>query len=70
MLEQYTLTAKLNNKTNTKTIWASRDSDAILLATDVVLDKAHAKQTSSWALGEIVLTNKYGHILQTMEAKA
>ena len=70
MLKPYTLKAKLNGKTNTKTVWASRDDVATLEAIRHIMEKAHAKQSSSWAIGEIVLTNDNGEILQTMEAKA
>jgi len=70
MLKPYTLKAKLNGKTNTKTVWASRDDVATLEAIGHIMDKAHKDTKSSWAIGEIVLTNDKGEILQTMEAKA
>lgn len=70
MLKPYTLKAKLNGKTNRKTIWASRDDVATMEAIGHIMDKAHKDTASSWAIGEIVLTDEQGGILQTMKAKA
>lgn len=70
MLKPYTLKAKLNGKTNTKTVWAGNDEVATLEAIGHIMNKAYQDTKSSWAIGEIVLTNDNGDILQTMEAKA
>ena len=70
MLEKYTLKAKLNSKTNRKTIWADREGMAIIQAIMHIMDNGHKDQKGPWAIGQIELTNSVGEIIHEMKAKA
>ncbi|NBR91501.1 MAG: hypothetical protein EBS68_16645 [Rhodobacteraceae bacterium] len=67
-MERYTLTAKFDGKTESITLRAKDDGDAMLESILLILAKAHG-YTQPWASGEIILTNEAGEIVQTMAEK-
>jgi hypothetical protein len=67
-LKEYTLTAELGNDSESITIEALGDSDAMMDAIGVIMDKAY-QQDNAWAKGRIELINPDGEVIKFMEAK-
>jgi len=68
MNTRYKLTARLNGRRNSVTIYAADDADAILTATFRVMSLAYPN-VELWARGAITLTDGKGRVIQTMDAK-
>jgi hypothetical protein len=67
-LKEYTLTAELGDDSESITIEALGDGDAMMDAIHVILDKAY-KQDNAWAKGRIELIAPTGEVIKFMEAK-
>jgi hypothetical protein len=67
-LKNYTLTAELGDDSESITIEALGDSDAMMDAIREIMSRAY-QQDNAWAKGRIELINPDGEVVQTMEAK-
>lgn len=68
-MNNYTLTATLNNGTERKTIWADDEDHASLEAISIIMSKAYKNKESAWAKGHIKLMDSEGNLLREMESK-
>ena len=66
-MENYTLTATLNGKTETLRLTGGDDNDAMLTAIQMILDRGY--KSDLWGRGEIVLTDSHGVVVNSMAAK-
>jgi hypothetical protein len=67
-LKNYTLTAELGSDSESITIEALGDSDAMMDAIREIMSRAY-QQDNAWAKGRIELISPDGEVVQTMEAK-
>lgn len=66
-LRRYTVTATLNNESETETFYEMNDTDATFSAMSFILNTAVSN--TLWAKGEIVLADTEGNEIRRMEAK-
>jgi hypothetical protein len=67
-LKNYTLTAELGDDSESITIEALGDSDAMMDAISEILTRAY-QQDNAWAKGRIELISPTGEVIKTMDAK-
>lgn len=64
----YTLTAKYDGDSETVSVEARNDADAMITAIHEIMNRAYPN-VALWAKGEITLADSKGAIIQTMESK-